>query len=270
MLRIIKKIYHLIRDIYADRRLLLNLSWQDFKRRFAGSYFGTIWGFVNPMLTMTIYWIVFQFGFRSENVGQTPFILWFMCGIVAWLFISEAFSSASNSFLEYSYLVKKVVFNINILPLVKIISCLYIHLFFLALLSVVCILFGYYPSMYWIQIVYYLFCSTSFLFAISLIFSSVMIFFRDLSQIIGIILLVGMWGTPIAWNINTFPESVHFFIKLNPIYYIVEGYRDSFINNIWFWQKYNQTIYFWILTIFLLFIGGFVYHRLRQSFADVL
>ena len=121
-MKILKKMYRLIYAIYHDRRLLFNLAWQDFKRRFAGSYFGTLWGFVNPMLTMTVYWLVFQFGFRSGDVGEVPFVLWFMCGIVPWLFFSEAFSSASNSFLEYSYLVKKVVFNINILPLVKIIS----------------------------------------------------------------------------------------------------------------------------------------------------
>jgi teichoic acid transport system permease protein len=270
MIRLIKKMYSMICDIYQDRRLLIALSWQDFKRRFAGSYFGTVWGFVTPLLTMTIYWIVFQFGFRSGNVGEIPFVVWFMCGIVAWLFISEAFSSASNSFLEYSYLVKKVVFNVNILPLVKIISCLYIHIFFLGLLGLVCMLFGYYPNLYWLQIIYYLFCSLSFLFSVSLIFSSIMVFFRDLGQIIGVILLIGMWGTPIAWNISAFPEKVHFIFKLNPIYYIVEGYRDSLIREVWFWQKYNQTAYFWLLTIFLFFIGTFIYHRLRQSFADVL
>lgn len=270
MLRVVKKIYSLLRDIYMDRRLLVSLSWQDFKRRFAGSYFGTVWGFVNPLLTMMVYWIVFQFGFRSGDVGKFPFILWFMCGIVPWLFISEAISSASNSFLEYSYLVKKVVFNINILPLVKILSCVYIHLFFLGLLSVICIVFGYYPNIYWLQIIYYLFCSTALLFAITLIFSSLIIFFRDLNQIISILLLIGMWGTPIAWNINNFPKNIHFFFKLNPIYYIVEGYRDSFVGQIWFWQKYNQTLYFWGLTALLLLAGAFVYDRLRQSFADVL
>lgn len=270
MFKIIKKIYSLVHDIWVDRRLLITLSWHDFKRRFAGSYFGMSWGFINPLLTITIYWIVFQFGFRSGDVGETPFLLWFMCGIVAWLFISEAFSLASNSFLEYSYLVKKVVFNINILPLVKIISCLYIHLFFLGLLAFVCICFGYYPDIYWLQMFYYLLCSVCFLFSVSLTFSSIVIFFRDLNQIINLILLIGMWGTPIAWNISAFPETTHFFFKLNPIYYLVEGYRDSFIGDIWFWQKYNQTAYFWVLIILLFFMGAFVYHRLRQSFADVL
>ena len=269
-MKVVLKIYRLLTAIYKDRRLLTSLAWQDFKRRFAGSYFGVLWGFINPLLTITVYWLVFQFGFRSGAVDDHPFVLWFMCGIVAWLFFSEAFSSASNSFLEYSYLVKKVVFNVNILPLVKIFSCLFVHLFFIGLLVILCCLFGYYPTVYWLQLPYYVLCSMSLLFALSLVFASVIVFFRDLNQIINIILLIGMWGTPIAWNLNTFPENTHLFFKLNPVFYIVEGYRDCFLQEIWFWQKYNHTAYFWLLTAVLLLVGAFVYDRLKQSFADFL
>ena len=171
-MRAIKKLYILLSAIFHDHGLLTDLAWQDFKRRFAGSYFGIVWGFVNPLLTMTVYWLVFQFGFRSGDVGEIPFVLWFMCGIIPWLFFSEAFSSASNSFIEYSYIIKKVVFNINILPLVKIISCMVVHLFFVLLVAIVCCVFGYYPNYYWLQIPYYLLCAICLLFGLSLIFAS--------------------------------------------------------------------------------------------------
>lgn len=269
-MRIINKLSGLLLAIYHDRRLLLNLSLQDFKRRFAGSYFGMVWGFVNPMLTMTVYWLVFQFGFRTGDVGDIPFILWFLSGIVPWLFFSESLSSASNSFLEYSYLVKKVVFNVNILPLVKIISCMLIHLFFVVLVALISCCFGYYPSLYWLQLPYYLLCTVGLLFAVSLIFASIIVFFRDLNQIISIILLIGMWGTPIAWNLNIFPKSLHIFFKMNPIYYLVEGYRDCFVQHIWFWQKPYLTLFFWMFICCLLLLGSFFYDRLKQSFADFL
>ena len=268
--RAIGKLANLLRAIWHDRRLLKSLTWQDFKRRFAGSYFGVVWGFITPLLNMTIYWLVFQFGFRSGDVDGIPFVLWFMCGIVAWLFYSEAFSLSSNSFLEYSYLVKKVVFNINILPLVKIFSCLCVHLFFVALLAVVCCAFGFFPNIYWLQLPYYMLCSIILLFSTSLVFASVNVFFRDLGQIIGILLLIGMWGTPIAWNPSIFPETVRHYLKLNPIFYLVEGYRDCFVQHVWFWQKYHQTEYFWGLVIVQLLFGTFVYDRLKSSFADFL
>lgn len=263
-----EKIYNLAHSIYHDRRLLMNLSVQDFKRRFAGSYFGVLWGFVNPLLTMIVYWMVFQFGFRSGNADGFPYVLWFSCGISVWLFFSEAFSLASNSFLEYGYLVKKVVFNINILPLVKILSSMLVHLFFVVLVAVLCVLFGYYPSVFWLQLPYYLLCTMCLLFAVSLSFASIMVFFRDLGQLISIILLVGMWGTPIAWNINIFSETIRVILKLNPIYYLVQGYRDCFLYKTWFWEHEGLTLYFWCVVAFLTIVGCVVYDRLKNSFAD--
>ena len=93
----------LIREIYEDRRLLIDLSTKDVQRRFSGTYFGMVWGILQPLMTIIVYWAVFQFGFRSGDVDGIPFILWFISGIVIWLFISESFSLASNSFLEYNY-----------------------------------------------------------------------------------------------------------------------------------------------------------------------
>ena len=91
--------------------------------------FGVIWGFIQPLVTIAVYWFVFQVGFRSGDVGDKPFVLWFIAGIIPWFFFSEALSSTTNVFLEYSYLVKKVVFKIEILPVVKIVSALFVHCF---------------------------------------------------------------------------------------------------------------------------------------------
>ncbi len=126
-MRQLKGAITLFRDIYNDRRLLIDLSLKDVRKRFSGTYFGIVWGILQPLMTIIIYWAVFQFGFRSGNIGEVPYVLWFISGIVAWLFISESFTLASSSFLEYSYLIQKVKFNVNILPLVKILSSCYIH-----------------------------------------------------------------------------------------------------------------------------------------------
>lgn len=268
-MNMLKKINLLMNNIWTDRRLLYSLSKKDFERKFSGTYFGIVWAFVQPFLTIIVYWFVFQFGFRSGDVGNIPYILWFICGIVPWLYISESFSIASNSFIEYSYLIKKVKFNINILPLVKILSSFYIHVFFIIIITIICTLFGYNPKIQFLQILYYMICTISIVFALSLITSSIMVFFRDLNQIIGIILLIGMWGTPIAWSMSNFPDSkIQFFLKLNPIYYIVEGYRDSILGRDWFWEHPALTLYFWTCTIILFLCGITVYVRLKPHFAD--
>ena len=264
----IQQIGNVIFDIWKDRRLLISLSIKDFQRKFSGTYFGIFWAVAQPMLTIIVYWVAFQYGFRSGDVDGIPYVVWFMCGIVPWLFVTEAFSSASNSFVEYSYLIKKVKFNINILPLVKILSAFYIHAFFCIILMVITAVFHITLTVYLIQILYYMFANICLLFALSLITSSIVVFFRDLNQIISVLLLIGMWGTPIAWSLEGFPVSTHIFFKLNPFYYIIEGYRDAIIGRKWFWQIPELTVYFWCLILGLLLIGGIVYSKLKRHFAD--
>lgn len=81
---------------------------------------------------------------------------------------------------------------------------------------------------------------------------------------------VGMWMTPIMWSYTMIPEKYQWILKINPMYYIVEGYRDSLINKVWFIDRFNQTLYFWILTIGLFGIGAVIFKKLKVHFADVL
>ena len=109
-----------------NRKLIFSLAKNDFKTRFAGSYLGIFWAFVQPVVTILVYWFVFQVGFRNGTVDEFPFVLWLTAGLVPWFYFSEALMGATNSLLEYSYLVKKVVFNIDILPVIKVLSALFV------------------------------------------------------------------------------------------------------------------------------------------------
>ncbi len=84
-IRQLKAAWYLCRDIYYDRSLLIDLSIKDVRRRFSGTYFGLAWGLLQPLMTILVYWLVFQYGFRSSDVGGVPFILWFISGIIGWL-----------------------------------------------------------------------------------------------------------------------------------------------------------------------------------------
>lgn len=175
---------------------------------------------------------------------------------------------SSNSLIEYSYLIQKVKFNVAILPLVKIMSSFYIHIFFTTVSIVICAFFGFFPKLEMIQLAYYMLATIILVFAISLITASIIIFFRDLGQIINLLLLVGMWGTPIAWDMSYFDAKVQNILKLNLFYYLVDGYRDSILARNWFWEKPALTLYFWSVTLLLLLIGATIFTRLRPHFAD--
>jgi ABC-type polysaccharide/polyol phosphate export permease len=252
------------------RRLIYDLALKDFKTKYLGSYLGIIWAFVQPTFMILIYWFVFQIGFRTMPIGDVPFILWLIAGIIPWFFISEAISSATYSFIENSYLVKKIVFKVSVLPIIKIISSLFVHLVFLVIMFLIFFLYGYSPSWYHLQVFYYLLASIALVYSVSLITSSLVVFLKDVGQIVSILLQMFFWITPIFWNFSMVPEKYQFFFKLNPVFYIVEGYRDTFIYQIGFWHHYLQTAYFWILVMVLAVAGTLIYRKLKPHFADIL
>lgn len=259
-----------IKDLYQSRKLLISLARNDFKNKFAGSYFGLLWSFVQPLATIAVFIFVFQVGFRSAPIEDIPFALWLTAGLVPWFFFAEAWNSATNSYFEYSFLVKKVVFKISIIPMIKVLSAMFLHTIFIFIMMIIFAIYGYYPNAYFLQLIYYGFAMTVYIASLSLITSSIMLFFKDLGQIINIILQFGMWLTPIMWRYTMIPEQYRWILKLNPMYYIVEGYRDSLIFNIAFWHKYNQTLWFWSITVILFVIGLICFKKLKPHFADVL
>ena len=269
------------RQIINDSKLILKLAKNDFKTRFAGSYFGTIWAFVQPVVTILVYWFVFEkalgaAGEVTRTGVNAPFVIWLMAGLVPWFFFQEAMSTGTRALLDYEYLVKKVVFRIEVLPIVKLLSSLFVHLFFLAIAVIICTIYGLYPDWYTLQLFYYGFCMIVFSLAIVYITSSIVVFFRDVAQIVNIVLQIGIWATPIMWNIASedmqqrIPSAIMTILKLNPMYYIVNGYRDALIYKEVFWDSPGLTIYFWVMSLMLLLLGTTIFRRLRIHFADVL
>lgn len=259
-------------EIWRSRGVLFQFAKNDFKTRFAGSYLGVFWAFVQPVVTVLVYWFVFEKGLRSGAVLDVPFVLWLVAGIVPWFFFSDALNAGTNALIEYQYLVKKVVFQISVLPLVKVISNVFVHIAFVVFTIILFAAYGYYPDLYYLQIIYYSLCMFVLVLGICYATSVLVGFFRDLSQIIGIILQVGIWMTPIMWNMQTMdiPEGLKIILKANPMYYIVAGYRDALINKVWFWENMGLTVYYWIITLIVVGGGMIIFKRLKPHLADVL
>lgn len=268
-------------ELYRERKLIIKLARNDFKTKFAGSYLGTVWAFVQPVITVLVYWFVFQkalgAGGQATRAGiEAPFLIWLVAGLVPWFFFQDAMNGGTGALLEYDYLVKKVVFKITILPPVKVVSALFVHLFFVCVAVLIAMCYGFYPDLYLLQLFYYAFClillSTGLVYATS----AIVVFFRDMSQIVSIGLQICVWATPIMWNIDSpelsqrIPPLILTALKLNPMYYIVNGYRDALINKAAFWEYPRLTLYFWAFTILALFVGTTIFKRLRVHFADVL
>lgn len=263
-------------ELYHNRRLIWKLARSDFKKRYAGSYMGAFWALVQPVITVGMYYVVFdvifnnQQRFSSGGVIDVPFVLFLTAGLVPWFYFSEALTSAMMALLEYNYLVKKVVFKISILPIIKIIAATFIHAFFVLVALIIACIYGYYPSLYTLQVFYYSACMFIFVLAISYTTCAVVIFFRDLQSIVNIFLQVGMWATPIMWDISGYDEKIQMIVKINPLVYIVEGYRSAIYGRQWFWEDFYSTVYFWIITVVLFGIGAIIFKKLKVHFADIM
>lgn len=268
-------------EIFRERKLIFKLAKNDFKTKFAGSYLGVVWAFVQPVITILVYWFVFEkalgsAGQMTRTGIEAPFVIWLMAGLVPWFFFQEAMNGGTRAMLDYEYLVKKVLFKIHILPVVKIISALFVHVFFIGIAIAVCCMYGLYPDWYSLQIIYYAVCMVCLSAGMVYVTSAIVVFFKDMTQVVNILLQMGVWATPIMWNIAS-PDMaqrlspvVMKILKLNPMYYIVNGYRDALINKVAFWEYPNLTLYFWAFTIGVLFLGTTIFKRLRVHFADVL
>lgn len=260
----------LIRELYNNRQLIWNLSKNDFKTKYAGSYLGIIWAFIQPIITVLVYWFVFEVGFKSLPVGEYPYLLWLVSGMVPWFFFNDGIMNAMNGLVEYSYLVKKVVFKISILPIVKIISAAFVHIFFIGFLFGLYSLYGFYPNVHFIQIFYYSGCMFVIVLGISYATSAIIIFFKDLGQLVAILLQIGMYMTPILWDLKMVPENIQWLFKINPMYYIISGYRQSLMTDTWFWERNILTPYFLIVTIVCFIGGSIIFKKSKPHFADLL
>ena len=269
------KIIVLPSELYQNRRLIWKLAKNDFKTRFAGSYLGIVWAFVQPVVTILVYWIVFEKGLNAKaemlaDGTEAPYVLWLTAGLVPWFYFSEALSNGTTALLEYNYLVKKVVFKISILPIIKIIAATFIHGFFVLFMLLLYMAHGFFPDAYTLQLLYYSFCLFIFVLGISYATCAVVIFFRDLTHMIAIVLQVGMWATPILWALDRVPQQYQILFKLNPMFYIVNGYRIAMLEKTWFWEDFYSTMFFWIITAVIFGIGALIFKRLKIHFADML
>jgi len=271
MIRYVKEFYRFLKHILENRQLLLTLIKNDFRKQYLGSYIGLAWAFIQPLVFMLVIWFVFQVGFRvAPSSGDMPFFLWLISGMIPWFFIFNALTSGTNAIIGNAFLVKKVAFRVSILPLVQVGSAFIIHASLIIFLVCVFLLYGFKPTIYWLQLPYYVLCAIVLILGISWLTSSIRVFVKDIGNIVAVVLQIGFWATPIFWNIETIPEKYRYLIELNPAYYIIEGYRNTFIKGIWFWENINLTIYFLSISSILFVFGAVIFRRLRVHFGDVL
>ncbi len=263
-------VYRLVRDLVQYRQMLRALAQREVASMYVGSFLGFIWTFIQPGVMILVFWFVFSIGFKAKPLNDVPFVVWLTAAMAPWFVFSAIVTSASTVILQYAHLIKKTVFPSQILVVVKILSNLVGHGVFVLLLIILILCNGMPLSLCYFQAFYYLFCLLVLASGIGWLISSLNVYARDVGQLVPVIIQVGFWATPIFWDLSIMPENIQFWLKLNPFCYIVQGYRDSFIYFVPFWEHAAYTAYFWTIAVLSLLTGGWVFGRLKPQFADVL
>lgn len=252
--------------------LVLRLAAHDLRSRCLGSTLGFVWVFVQPFVMTVILWFVVGLALKANAVRGAPFIVWLLAGMSAWSFFADGLNQATNVFCEYAFLVRKVHFRLFNLPLIKITAALTVHAVFLLIVGAVLVCNHVVISWNWLALFYYLFAAVVLLSGLSYITATLQVFARDVGQIVGVGLQFGFWVTPVFWDFSMLDGHVILakIIRLNPVVYIVEGYRNSLLFNAPFAAGWGATLYFWIFAVVTLAIGALTFRKLHLQFADVL
>lgn len=262
--------FEFIRLLFDRRQLIWEMARRDLLQKYVGSRVGLLWTVIHPLALIFIFWFVFGFGLKAQPVADVPFSVWLTAGLAAWFSFSEIVAESTGVIVSNPHLIKKINFPSQILPVVKIVSSMVNHLVFLILLVIMLFANGVPVTFFALQVIYYYCCLVLLALGISWVTSAINVFVRDVSQIVQLVLQITFWATPIIWDIKIMPENIQVFLRLNPIYYIIRGYREAFVYCRPFWLDLGSGIYFWCVTLFLLVVGALVFRRLKWHFPDVL
>ncbi|WP_282939473.1 ABC transporter permease [Paenibacillus sp. RC67] len=252
-----------IREIYQYRQMLESLVLTDLRTRYKGSFFGFLWTLLNPLLMLLVYSIVFKFIVRIDMDNYTSYLF---IGLISWFLINQAVLSGTGVVIRNAGLVKKIYFPKEILPLSVVIGGV-INYFFSLLILFPILFFNkiqlglpllLFPI---ILLVYFLFT-----FAITLIVSSLNVYFRDLEHILGIIMMVWFYLTPIVFTSSMIPKEIKYIFDYNPVKVIIEGFHDIF-----FYNKFPDAgplITVAIVALLMLYFGFFIFKKLSRNFAE--
>ena len=256
---------NIFKRIYDYRELLKTSIKKDIGGKYKNSFLGVLWSFVNPLLQILVYAIIFPLIMKSDIENYVVFMV---CGLIPWNYFSTVINRASFVMIENGNIIKKVYFPREILPLSLVTS--ETVTFLISSILILLFTFGYGLGLT-VNIVFYplvLLVQFVLLLGISLFVSSITVYFRDLQHFIGVLLQLFFYATPIVYAVDVIPENFRWILNLNPMTYIIEGYRDIF------WGQTTPNIMTLLIVlgigILLCITGYFVFNKLQKKFAEEL
>lgn len=261
----------LLSNIYSGRYILKTLVIKDIKAKYAGSVFGPLWAIATPLYQILLYTFLFSIILKvrfEEGSGTSSFVVYLLAGLIPWLFFSEATLRGISTFIDNAHIIKKVNFPMEICVASVVISSavtFFIYtIFFLAML----IFMGFLKLHTFPLIILPFMIQVLLILGLSFGLGSIAVFFRDITQIVGMILNLLFFLTPIVYPSNVIPEKVRWLFNINPFYFIVEIYRNILVRGKM--PDAISIIYPSIFAVVIFLAGYYIFNKTKASFKDIL
>lgn len=263
----------IVAHLWKYRDLIRQLTWREVVGRYKGSFIGLGWSFIQPLIMLFVYTFVFSVIFKARwgvesDEGKAAFALALFMGLITFSIFSEVANSAPSLVLGNANYVKKVVFPLEILPFVRLLSALINAVFSLGVLFVGILIFNHF--IHWTALLLPLIWLPMMMFTLGCgyFLASLGVFVRDMGAVIGVLTTMLFFLTPIFYPLSAVPEPFRIFCRINPIAIFVEDARRVVLWGLfpdWPWFFFGM-----VLSVAVLIIGFVWFMKSKKAFADVI
>jgi len=259
---------HVAMEHITNFKRILKLGYAHSKKETLGSTYGMGWTIFKDIIYFGVF-ILFRYLMSgSKEIDGMNFILYLITGLIPWFHMNNVINSGTHAIKKNAAIIKSINFPITTLPTIEVISIFINRSFSIIIGLIVLAIFGDIASFNLIKFLYFHFSMMIFMVGFNLVFSAFIAISVDFQHLYSAFTRVVFYSLPILWSFNQVASNTIIIriLKLNPMVYIVEGYRQAYVTNIPINIKY--TTYFWMVTIVLLTLGGFIQYKLRKYYSD--
>lgn len=256
---------NIFKRIYNYRELLKTNVKKEIRGRYKNSILGVLWSFLNPLLQLAVYAVIFG----ALLAGGDPTYHIYICvALIPWTYFTTAITQSAFTIIGNGDIIKKVYFPREILPISVVTSGAVNFMISSLIILFFVLISGIGVSWYLLLYPVVLFIQYILLLGIGFIVSAITVYFRDLEHIIGIILMAAFYGTPIVYKLEQLPANLQLMMKLNPMTHLINAYRDIF-----YYQRMpdmKMMVILFVGSVGLTIIGYFIFKKLQKGFAEQL